>query len=105
MNIDIKEVRERTTEQIKQLTAVWEASVRATHAFLSDEEIMRIRGYVPQALGGVAHLIVAEREGGSTVAFMGVEGERLEMLFLAPDARGEGLGRRRNRRVSALYSG
>lgn len=25
---------------------------------------------------------------------MGIEGERLEMLFLAPDARGTGLGRR-----------
>lgn len=44
MNIDIKEVRERTPEQIEQLTAVWEASVRATHGFLSDAEIKRIRG-------------------------------------------------------------
>lgn len=94
MNIDIKEVCERTPEQIEQLTAVWEASVRATHSFLSDAEIKQIRGYVPQALGGVAHLVVAERADGSPAAFMCVEGERLEMLFLAPDARGAGLGRR-----------
>lgn len=48
----IEEVQERTPEWIRQLTAVWEASVRATHTFLSDTEIERIRAYVPQALGG-----------------------------------------------------
>ena len=90
----IEAVCERTPELVRQLTAVWEASVRATHAFLSDAEVERIRAYVPQALGGVEHLIVAERADGAPAAFMGIEGERLEMLFLAPDARGAGLGRR-----------
>ena len=91
--MNIKEIGERTMALLEQLTAVWEASVRATHDFLSDAEIERIRGYVPQALSGVEHLIVAERTDGSPAAFMGVEGERLEMLFLAPDVRGAGLGR------------
>ena len=90
----IEEVQTRTPELIRQLTAVWEASVRATHTFLSDAEIERIRAYVPQALSGVEHLIVAERADGAPAAFMGIEGERLEMLFLAPDARGAGLGGR-----------
>ena len=94
MNMKIEEVQERTPELVRQLTTVWEASVRATHAFLSDAEVERIRGYVPQALGGVEHLIVAEGADGAPAAFMGIEGERLEMLFLAPDARGAGLGRR-----------
>ena len=90
----INEVQTRTPELIRRLTAVWEASVRATHDFLSDAEIERIRGYVPQALGGVEHLVVAEQADGVPVGFMGVEGDRLEMLFLAPDARGAGLGRK-----------
>lgn len=92
MNID--EVRERSPELIQRLTAVWEESVRATHLFLSEEEIRRIREYVPQALSGVAHLVIAEREPGRPAAFMGVENGRLEMLFLAPNERGGGLGRR-----------
>ena len=29
--------------------SVWEDSVRATHHFLSDEEILKIKTYVPQA--------------------------------------------------------
>ena len=89
----IYEARERTPQLIGQLLAVWEASVRATHLFLSDTEIETIRTYVPQALRGVTHLVVAEREPQHPLAFLGVEGGRLEMLFLAPEERGAGLGR------------
>ena len=78
---------------IARLLDVWEASVRATHHFLSDAEVRRIRGYVPEALGGVEHLILAQRAPGEPVAFLGAEGGRLEMLFLSPERRGQGLGR------------
>lgn len=90
----IYEVRERTPEQIEALLELWGASVRATHGFLSDGEVRRIRGYVPAALPGVAHLFVAEREPGQAAAFMGIENGRLEMLFLRPEERGRGTGRR-----------
>lgn len=89
----IFEVSARTPEQIQALLPVWEASVRATHLFLTEAEILRIREYVPQALAGVAHLIVAETDTGTPAGFLGVENGRLEMLFLAPSARGKGLGR------------
>lgn len=83
----------RSPELLRALLQVWESSVRATHLFLSETEILRIRAYVPQAMEGVEHLVVAEAAPGVPVGFMGVEGDRLEMLFLAPDARGRGLGR------------
>lgn len=87
------EVSQRETQLICQLTAIWEDSVRATHLFLSEVEIQKIKAYVPQALTGVSHLLVAERAQGQPVAFMGIEGPRLEMLFLSPAERGAGLGR------------
>lgn len=68
--------------------------VRATHRFLSDVEVRQIKEYVPQAMQGVAHLIVAENETSQIVAFMGVGNDRLEMLFLAPAERGKGIGRK-----------
>ncbi len=67
--------------------------MRATHLFLSEAEIQKIKAYVPHALTGVSHLLVAERAQGQPVAFMGIEGPRLEMLFLSPAERGAGLGR------------
>ena len=90
----ILEVADRTPDLINQLLEVWEKSVRATHLFLSDREIKNIKEYVPQALNGVAHLVVAEDEAGRAVAFMGVEDGSLEMLFIAPEERGKGLGKR-----------
>lgn len=93
-DIDLLEARERPPQLISRLLGVWEASVRATHHFLSDAEVRRIREYVPQALGGVEHLILAQRTPGEPVAFLGAEGGRLEMLFLSPAERGRGLGRR-----------
>ena len=68
-----------------QLLEVWEHSVRATHLFLSDAELARIKVFVPTALRDVPHLVTAERESGRPVAFLGV--------FLSPDERGRGLGR------------
>lgn len=91
--MNICEVHDRTPSLIRQLLVIWEASVRVTHLFLSDAEVRKIKEYVPQALIGVSHLVIAEREVGSPVAFMGVEGQRLEMLFLSPEERGAGLGR------------
>ena len=91
--MDILEVNARTPERMEKLLSVWEDSVRATHRFLSAAEIEQIKDFVPQALQGVAHLIVAEKEPGIPVAFMGLEDGRLEMLFIAPAERGKGLGR------------
>lgn len=91
--MNLYEVTQREPQLIYQLTAIWEDSVRATHLFLSEAEIQTIKAYVPQALTGVSHLLVAERAQGQPVAFMGIEGPRLEMLFLSPAERGAGLGR------------
>lgn len=91
--MNLYEVSQREPQLIHQFTAIWEDSVRATHLFLSEAKIQTIKAYVPHALTGVSHLLVAERVLGQPVAFMGIEGPRLEMLFLSPAERGAGLGR------------
>ena len=91
--MNLYEVTQREPQLIHQFTAIWEDSVRASHLFLSEAEIQKIKAYVPHALTGVSHLLVAERAQGQPVAFMGIEGPRLEMLFLSPAERGAGLGR------------
>ena len=89
----VYEVSQRDPELMWELTTIWDVSVRATDLFLSEAEIQKIKAYVPHALTGVSHLLVAERAQGQPVAFMGIEGPRLEMLFLSPAERGAGLGR------------
>ena len=93
MHREIAEITDRPPQLVEQLLEVWERSVRATHLFLSAGEIEEIKSYVPQALREVPRVIVAWREDGTPAGFMGVDGQKLEMLFLAPEERGRGLGR------------
>lgn len=83
----IYEVQVRTSQLLESLLNIWKDSVRATHLFLSDAEVNQIKKYVPQALRGVEHLIIAENESNKVIAFMGTENSRLEMLFLSPKER------------------
>ena len=90
----IHEVTDRTPDLINRLLEIWEGSVRATHLFLSDTEIKSIKEYVPQALNGIAHLVIAKDDTDCPVAFMGIEDGTLEMLFISPKERAKGLGKR-----------
>ena len=89
----IIEVKERTDNLINQLLEVWEDSVKATHTFLSNEEIEKIKEYVPQALIGISHLIIETDENGNPIAFMGIEENKLEMLFIKSSERRKGIGK------------
>ena len=91
--LKLLEINARSQELLTCLCQVWESSVRATHHFLSEEDIRSLAVYVPQALAQVPVLVVAFSDQGIPVGFMGIDGTRLEMLFLSPDVRGTGLGR------------
>ena len=91
---EITEITDRTPQLMHQLLEVWERSVRATHLFLSADEVAEIKPYVPQALREIPHLVVAWRADGVPAGFLGVDGRKLEMLFLASEERGKGLGRK-----------
>lgn len=90
--MNIYELQQRTNI-LPILLEIWEDSVRATHHFLSDAEVNQIKEYVPQALTEVKHLIIAEDETGTPVAFMGTQDRRLEMLFISSLERGKGIGK------------
>ncbi len=78
-----------STEQ--ELLTIWESSVRATHKFLNNDEILQIRNYVPQAFKQVEHLlIIIDHE--QIKGFMGINDQKVEMLFIDAKARGKGYG-------------
>ena len=94
MNIRIADMEDRDSLLLEQLLNVWENSVRATHFFLAEADMEDIKKYVPQALRDISHLIVAENGQGVAAAFMGIEVQKLEMLFISPEETGRGLGRK-----------
>ena len=92
MDFEIVEIKERTNSIINELTELWEKSVRATHLFLSVDEVQKIKQYVPQALKEIAVLTAAVDNSGNFLGFMGTANGKLEMLFLAPEQIGKDLG-------------
>lgn len=83
----------RDPELLLRLTRVWESAVLATHHFLTAADRSMIKAMVPQALAATAYLYPAMDRTLGPVGFMGIEGTKLEMLFLLADMRGRGLGR------------
>lgn len=81
-------------EDIPRLAEVWEASVRATHHFLSEADIQRFKPFVRDELPRVLHLVCVRDAGGELVGFAGVAGDTLEALFIHPGFRGQGIGSR-----------
>ena len=82
----------RSKKLIKQLTTVWENSVKATHLFLSESEIENIKQYVPQILREITDLIIAINDDNHPIAFMGIKNRKLEMLFVSAEETGKGIG-------------
>lgn len=73
---------QRTDALVSELVDIWEDSVRATHSFLTHADIETIKLYVPHAIKAVPHLFVARENTGSIHGFLGISGQKIEMLFL-----------------------
>ncbi|MCM1150667.1 MAG: GNAT family N-acetyltransferase [Alistipes sp.] len=76
------------------LTDLWEASVRATHDFLTADDLLFYRRLVREEALAAATLHIIRDSAGEFAAFAGTEGDKLEMLFVGPAWQGRGLGRR-----------
>ena len=92
MSIPILELDQRDT-YLQLIVQLWEANVKVTHTFLTKEEIQNIKQYLPQAVEHVPHLCIALSEKGELLGFIGVADQRLEMLFIQVNARGQGIGK------------
>jgi putative acetyltransferase len=77
----------------KALFAVWNASVRATHGFVSEADLAMYAGLVRDYYLPQTSVLVAVDAHDGPVGFMGVLGNRIEALFVHPDRHGRGIGR------------
>lgn len=83
----------RTPKILAKLIRVWESSVKETHHFLSAEEVQQIKPDAMAALKFVPTLVVMFDTDHSPIGFMGIDQNQLEMLFIAPAHRGQGIGK------------
>ncbi|WP_431292517.1 hypothetical protein [Pedobacter sp. P26] len=80
-------------KQYEKLITLWESSVRATHHFLSESDIITYRSLILTEYFDQVQLygIKVEEE---IMGFIGLNGKFIQMLFIHPDARGKDSAKR-----------
>ncbi|WP_338479847.1 GNAT family N-acetyltransferase [Pseudomonas trivialis] len=81
------------TGDYAELTRIWEDSVRATHDFLPDSYIVLLKNLVLTRYLDAVMLVCTKDTRQRITGFAGVAAGKVEMLFIDPLHRGQGLGR------------
>lgn len=75
------------------LITIWESSIRATHHFVTEEDLQQLKQLIREKYLNLVDLFCLRDDSKSILGFIGVSGENLEMLFIDPDLRGRGIGK------------
>ncbi len=95
MNFEtIFNIKEISTDECDEMLNVWESSVRATHDFLTEEDIKSIKPLVKSGLLEMEHIIYVKDDNSTIKGFMGVAQDKIEMLFIKDEFRGNGIGKK-----------
>lgn len=79
--------------EYEEIIDVWEASVRATHHFLTEEDIQYFRPLILNEYLKAVELRCVRDSENRIIAFSGVAEDKLEMLFVNPKYFGKGIGK------------
>lgn len=87
----MKEITRCSDKDYLTLVEIWERSVRATHFFLREEDIIEIKSsLVPLYFPNVDLYSVSDN--GRLTGFIGLNADVIEMLFVDSQFRGRGYG-------------
>lgn len=80
------------TTHYNLIIELWELSVRATHHFLPEDYLQVIKKMLPGILP-LADIFIYQDKTNGIKGFLGVAEKKIEMLFIHPQSRGEGIGK------------
>jgi putative acetyltransferase len=91
MDMHVRPARVGDRERLLEL---WERSVRATHHFLEDSDIVALRPLVAEELASdEIDWWVLVSATGAPIGFLGFASDTIEALFIDPDYHGQGGGK------------
>ncbi|MDE5639708.1 MAG: GNAT family N-acetyltransferase [Odoribacter sp.] len=77
-----------------ELLSIWEAAVRDSHDFLSEEDIAFFRDKIPSEYLPYLGIFGITDGQDNLCGFMALSDEMIEMLFIHPSTQGKGYGTR-----------
>lgn len=92
--IKIESLNNINNKDIDEILDTWESSVRATHNFLSEDDIISIKPQVVEGVKYVSKFFCVRDKNNIIKAFMGIHDFKIEMLFVSNENRGKGIGKK-----------
>ncbi|EHS57722.1 acetyltransferase [Paenibacillus sp. Aloe-11] len=81
-------------ENHDQLVDIWHRAVRRTHTFLEEEDIQFYHHIVRNGALREVEIWMEWNESQGPTGFIGLDGPKIEMLFVDPELHGQGIGSR-----------
>lgn len=97
-------IRQRIAADDPQLAALWDRSVRATHDFLGEDDLQLLYLLVRDTYLPALEVWVLEDDDSTPAGFIATAGDTVEMLFIEPTRRGQGVGRQLLNHVLARHA-
>lgn len=79
--------------EYNRLIEIWENSVRATHDFITEDDIQFYKPLILEVYFHAVDLYCYKDNELTIYGFIGVAGDKLEMLFIDAGERGKGIGK------------
>ncbi|MEM9256764.1 MAG: acetyltransferase [Pseudomonadota bacterium] len=79
-------------QEYETLIEIWEASVRATHDFLQEDDIAVLKPLILNEYFDAVDLRCAKDDTEKIHGFCGVHEGNVQVLFISPESRGKGVG-------------
>ncbi|WP_426452919.1 GNAT family N-acetyltransferase [Paenibacillus sp. S-38] len=102
MTIDIIPYQEKFHDQ---LVDIWYRAVRQTHTFLTEVDLEFYHGIVRGGALREVEIWLALWDHQTPTGFIGLDGTKIEMLFIDPAYHGQGMGSRLIRHVESMHGG
>lgn len=80
-------------EDYAEMLDVWENSVRATHDFITEDDIAFFKPMIIEQAFPAVTLRCVKSEAGSIIGFVGVHDAKIQMLFILNEVRAQGVGK------------
>ena len=89
-----KMIVKASNRDYQELIKVWEDSVRATHSFITEKEIQFYKPLILNEYFKYVNLFCYKDSNNKIIGYMGIADDKLEMLFIDPEHRSKGIGKK-----------
>ena len=87
------DIESRDENLVKKLLSVYKKSIEHLYNTMPNKDIEEMNDNTEKMIKNIENLIIVKNNDENIIGFMGCEDENLEMLYLHPDYKKQGLGK------------